>query len=102
MGIRGRRAQGAAFSCLGLKLADIVLDLTLLRYHFDFPPSGAFKNAVETPWVLTAAKLYAQQSGRADSNCAAMIYGRQGAGGITKGYGVERVIQRGPVPTPQL
>jgi len=34
-----------------------------------------FKSGVETPWVLTAMKLYAQQGGDMNSNCAKMMYG---------------------------
>ena len=34
-----------------------------------------FKSGVESPWILTAAKLYAQQAGRLDSHCAQMLYG---------------------------
>ena len=44
----------------------------------------AFKTGVETPWVLTFAKLYGQQGGDEKSNCWNMIYG----GGMEKGYGV--------------
>merc|ERR1719353_62242 len=46
-----------------------------------FPPwtdSGhdcPFKTGVEAPWVLTAAKLYAQHEGNMDTNCAKMLYG---------------------------
>ncbi|EOD31899.1 hypothetical protein EMIHUDRAFT_253417 [Emiliania huxleyi CCMP1516] len=41
----------------------------------------AFKAGVETPWVLSAMKLYAQQRGRASSRCASMLLGG-GAGSL--------------------
>ena len=43
-----------------------------------------FKNGVETPWVLTFAKLYGQQGGRKTSKCWKMVYG----GGLKNGFGV--------------
>jgi len=36
-----------------------------------------FKSGVETPWVLTAMKLYTQQKGNMQSQCAKMLYGDQ-------------------------
>ena len=33
-----------------------------------------FKNSVESPWVLTAIKLYAQQGANPKSMCAQMMY----------------------------
>ena len=35
-----------------------------------------FKNGVETPWVLTWAKQYAQQGGDPGSQCARLMYTR--------------------------
>jgi len=46
--------------------------------HSPWTDSGhdcPFKTAPEAPWILTALKLYAQQEGRADSACAAMLWG---------------------------
>ena len=43
-----------------------------------FPDEGhncPFKSAPETPWVLTALKLYAQQGGDPDSKCAELLWG---------------------------
>lgn len=60
-----------------------------------FDDSGhdcAFKNDVETPWVLTAAKLYAQQGGRKDSACHAMLYGSD-QDSIAKDKHVEKIVQ---------
>ena len=60
-----------------------------------FDDSGhncAFKNDVETPWVLTAAKLYAQQGGNKQSACYDMLYGAT-ADSIAKDKHVEQVVQ---------
>jgi len=63
---------------------------------FKFDDSGhdcPFKNGVESPWVLTAAKLYAQQGGSTTSKCAEMLYGN-GDGSMAKDGQVEQFIVR--------
>ena len=63
-----------------------------------FPDGGhncPFKNgtsAPETPWVLTALKLYAQQDGRADSACAARLWG-DGAGSLAQDPNVDKLVR---------
>jgi len=53
------------------------------------------KEDVETPWVLTAMKYYAQQGGaegNPGSYCAKMLYGNT-TGGIASDPHVEKVLQ---------
>jgi len=54
-----------------------------------------FKNGVEAPWILTAAKLYAQQDGNVDSTCAAMLYGT-GITSLPADAAVEKIEYRSP------
>jgi len=66
----------------------------------DFPPwtdSGhdcPFKTGIESPWVLTAIKLYAHQGGSMSSQCAKMLYG-QGADAMVHDTHVEKYVARG-------
>jgi len=58
-----------------------------------------FKTAVESPWVITAMKLYAQQGGRMDSNCATMLYGN-GKGSLKTDKHVEKLeLRSNPLAT---
>jgi len=50
-----------------------------------------FKSGVETPWVLTAMKLYAQQQGNMQSQCAKMLYGT-GDDSLAKDPHVDQVL----------
>ena len=62
-----------------------------------FDDSGhdcAFKEDIETPWVLTAIKYYAQQGGRPSSHCHAMLYGN-GTDSIREDAHVESVLYTG-------
>ena len=56
-----------------------------------------FKNGVETPWVLTWAKQYGQQGGRADSACAKLMYDAGTPGSLAgKGsFGVNQTFVKG-------
>jgi len=47
--------------------------------------------SVETPWVLTAAKLYGQLGGNAASTCYALLWG-----GLQKQAGVEKFAMNAP------
>eukprot|EP00929_Paragymnodinium_shiwhaense_P065464 TRINITY_DN32810_c0_g1_i2.p3 TRINITY_DN32810_c0_g1~~TRINITY_DN32810_c0_g1_i2.p3 ORF type:complete len:164 (-),score=14.06 TRINITY_DN32810_c0_g1_i2:192-683(-) len=49
----------------------------------------------ENPWVLTAAKLYAQQDGSAQSRCYAALWGN-GAGSLQNSTAVEHMEIRKP------
>jgi len=52
-----------------------------------------FKTGVEAPWVLTAAKLYAQQDGNMQSECAKMLYG-SGEDSLSKDAHVKQMVKR--------
>merc|ERR1711990_108033 len=57
-----------------------------------------FKTAVESPWVLTALKLYVQQNGNLDSQCAKMLYGTT-SDSLQKDAHVEKFVFRSnPLP----
>jgi len=55
-----------------------------------------FKTGIETPWVLTAIKLYAQQGGSAQSQCAKMLYGT-GDDSLVHDPHVEKYVMRSPM-----
>lgn len=56
------------------------------------PSKRSEQGGPETPWVLTAAKLYAHMDGSASSACAARLWG-SGAGSIAKDAAVEKLIR---------
>jgi hypothetical protein len=54
-----------------------------------------FKIEVETPWVLTAYKLYAQQNGSEDSECYRRLWGN-GEQSLQKSKNVEKIDVHNP------
>ena len=61
--------------------------------HPPFDSSGhdcPFKSGVETPWVLTMMKFYAQQEGSASSSCNKML------SSIVEDSHVEKFVYAGP------
>jgi len=69
------------------------------RFNRKWPNGGhdcPMKNpSVETPWVLVAAKLYAQMGGAAKSRCHAMLWGA-GTGSLQKDPSVEQAVINPP------
>lgn len=51
-----------------------------------------FKPTPETPWILTALKLYAQQDGLTTSQCSKLLWG-DGPGSMGRDTNVEKIIR---------
>jgi len=75
--------------------ADACAEDGLFKPFTDGGHDCPFKNSVESPWVLTAIKLYAHHDANPKSMCAQMLYGN-GPDSMTKDKHVEKIQIRSP------